>query len=100
MQVYLTLILLAVLLSNASDACHSAAYSYTNPCLFNSVMFLSPSANMGLLCHYRSDPPGDFNLCTVLLHKVLLQREEEKKEAESEAQPERAEWCQYSIAGE
>lgn len=47
---------------------------------------------MGHLCDNCPDPPGVFNLCAVLLHKMLLQREEEEKEAESEDQPERTEW--------
>lgn len=47
---------------------------------------------MGHLCDNCPDPPGVFNLCAVLLHKMLLQREEEEKEAESEDQPERIEW--------
>lgn len=55
---------------------------------------------MGNLYDYCPDSPGTFNLCAMLLHKVLLQREEEEKEAESEDQSERPEWYQYNSTGE
>lgn len=56
---------------------------------------------MGHLRYYCPGPSGDFNLCAVLLYKVLLQREkEEEKEARSEDQPERAQWKYYNSSGE
>lgn len=68
--------------------------------LYKSFITLSSSAKMGHLCNNCPDPPGVFNLYAVLLHKVLLQRKEEEKEAESEVQSERTERHQYNITGE